>query len=364
MGENSRTNSQNLFHILGFGTICRACKAFLSKCYPEKHSLFRKKKANKTNHISIDQEDNTTKKSIKQGSNKDNMQEKLESRQRISCEDYITRSPQWSPRVSASTSPSRLSRTASYGGPSPFSRSATSRRNQNPVAPAKATLLRTMSQRTSSDAYSSAFPRSFSRSTSKTGSTPILYSNSNGLMKPPAMEKQLDCTLDELCFGCIKKIKIARDAVTDNGQIVEQDEVLTIKVKPGWRKGTKITFEGVGNEIRGTYPADVVFVVAEKKHPFFTRQDDDLELRLEIPLVEALTGCNLSVPLLGEQTMNLTIDDMVHPGYQKIIAGQGMPKQNEPKTRGNLVITFSVKFPEKLTEEQRSDAANILQHAY
>ncbi|KAI3464531.1 hypothetical protein Pfo_021194 [Paulownia fortunei] len=252
-----------------------------------------------------------------------------------------------------------------------------------------------MSQRNSLDASSAAFRRSLSRSTSRTGSTPILYSNSNGLIKPPAMEQQLDCTLEELCFGCIKKIKITRDAITDNGnswlrsclgkrpfshnlgiyslnnlfcdsatrQILEEDEVLTIKVKPGWRKGTKITFEGMGNEVPGTDPADVIFVVAEKKHPLFRRQEDDLEMGVEIPLVEALTGFTLAVPLVGGQTLSLTINDIVHPGYEKIIAGQGMPKQNEPGTRGNLIITFSIKFPEELTEEQRSDAANILQHA-
>ncbi|KAL0314331.1 UNVERIFIED_CONTAM: DnaJsubfamily B member 13 [Sesamum angustifolium] len=176
------------------------------------------------------------------------------------------------------------------------------------------------------------------------------------------MEQQLDCTLEELCFGCIKKMKITRDAVTDDGQMVEEDEVLTIKVKPGWTKGTKITFEGMGDEIPGTDPADVIFVVAEKDHPLFRRQDDDLELEVEIPLIGALTGCTISVPLLDGQTMSLTIDDIVHPGYEKIIAEQGMPKQNEPAIRGNMVITFSVKFPEELTEEQRSDAANILHH--
>lgn len=144
-------------------------------------------------------------------------------------------------------------------------------------------------------------------------------------------------------------------------QIVEEDEVLTIKVQPGWRKGTKITFEGKGNEMPGTDRADVIFVVAEKQHPLFRRREDDLELGIEIPLVDALTGCTLSVPLLGRQT-SLTIEDIVHPAYEKIIAGQGMPKQNEPGTRGNLIITFLVKFPEELTEEQRSNAANILQH--
>lgn len=146
-------------------------------------------------------------------------------------------------------------------------------------------------------------------------------------------------------------------------EIVEKDEVLTIKVQPGWKKGTMITFEGKGNEMPGIEPADVIYVIKEKKHPLFRRKEDDLELEVEVQLVDALTGCNLSVPLLGGQTKRLTIDDILHPGYQTIITGQGMPKQKEPGMRGNLILTVSVKFPEELTEEKRLIAANILKQA-
>ncbi|KAL6525067.1 hypothetical protein OROMI_030660 [Orobanche minor] len=264
---------------------------------------------------------------------------------RRSCDHAMTRSPQWSPPVHTNPVSSPLS---------PLTRS-TSRR----TVPVRASLLRTMSQINSTDAKSAAaFQRSLSRSASRTG--PILYTSSHGLIRPPANEHQLDCTLEELCFGCIKKIKITRDAINRNGQIVQEDETFTIKVKPGWRKGTKITFEGMGNEIPGADPADVIFTISEENHPMFTRKEDDLELKIDIPLVEALTGCNLSVPLLGGQTMSLTINDVINPGYEKIVAGQGMPKQNDPTTRGNLIITFCINFPEDLTDEQRFNAANIL----
>lgn len=55
-------------------------------------------------------------------------------------------------------------------------------------------------------------PNSLSRNIS----TNIMYSNSAGVIKPPVVEKKLACTLEELCFGCIKKVKITRDVVTDN----------------------------------------------------------------------------------------------------------------------------------------------------
>lgn len=143
-------------------------------------------------------------------------------------------------------------------------------------------------------------------------------------------------------------------------QIIKEDELLTIKVKPGWKKGTEITFEGMGNERPGTYPADIVFVVVEKRHSLFRREGDDLELAVDIPLVKALAGCTLSIPLLGGESIPLTIGDIIHPGYVKIIDGQGMPNSKEPRKRGNLKITFRVFFPAQLTDEQRSDVLSIL----
>lgn len=189
-----------------------------------------------------------------------------------------------------------------------------------------------------------------------------MFSNSSGLLKPPAVEKKLECTLEELCYGCQKKIKITRDVVKHNGIIVKEEELLTIRVKPGWKKGTKITFEGMGNEKPGTNPADITFVIAEKRHQLFRREGDDLELAIEIPLVQALTGCSLSIPLLGGDEMSLSVEDVIYPGFQKIIQGQGMPlPKDQSGKRGNLKLTFLVHFPTKLSDERRSDVRSILQ---
>lgn len=46
---------------------------------------------------------------------------------------------------------------------------------------------------------------------------PIMYSNSSGMLKPPPIEKKLECTLEELCYGCKKKMMITRDVLTDTG---------------------------------------------------------------------------------------------------------------------------------------------------
>lgn len=148
-----------------------------------------------------------------------------------------------------------------------------------------------------------------------------------------------------------------------------------IKVQPGWKKGTNIIFEGKGDERPGSLPADIIFVIDEKTHPLFERipenDDDDLELGVEVPLVQALTGCtDISVPLLGGEEIGLSIDDdeIIYPGFEKIIKGQGMVKTNEEGTlmmsRGDLRLKFIVEFPLELSDRQKSEVVTILQECF
>jgi len=140
--------------------------------------------------------------------------------------------------------------------------------------------------------------------------------------------------------------------------IVQEEETLQVEIKAGFKAGTKITFEGKGDEKPGYLAADIIFLIEQKRHPMFKRIDDDLELGVQVPLVKALVGCSITVPLLGGEKMNLVFDDVIHPGYEKIIPSQGMPK--EVGGRGDLRLKFLVDFPKHLTDTQRSNICTIL----
>lgn len=192
-------------------------------------------------------------------------------------------------------------------------------------------------------------------------STPAFASAGSMRRKPPPVERKLECTLEELYRGCKKEIEFNRDIVNKDGMIVQQHETQTIRVKPGWKKGTKITFEGMGDERPGCLPADVVYMIAEKDHPVFKRVGNDLVLKVEIPLVNALTGWTFSYRLLTGEKMSCTFDqEIVYPGYEKVIEGQGMPLPNEKGVKGDLRIKFSVVFPKQLSREQRVTISEVL----
>ncbi|XP_034702462.1 chaperone protein DnaJ [Vitis riparia] len=263
---------------------------------------------------------------------------------------WTSSSPADFPSSPSDGTPNRRSTT-----PTSLSKSA-SRQSTTPNSLSKSASRRSNSAGTSTD-----FAASLSKSTSRRSTTPIIYSQSTVRRKPQPIEKKLECTLEELCHGCNKKIKITRDVISDIGLIVQEEEILRIQIKPGWRQGTKVKFDGRGDERPGTLPADIIFLIDEKRHPIFKRVGDNLEIGVEIPLVKAITGCPLSVPLLGGEKMSLFIDDIIYHGYEKIIPGQGMPMAKQEGRRGDLKIKFLVSFPTELSDQQRSDVYRILQ---
>lgn len=92
-------------------------------------------------------------------------------------------------------------------------------------------------------------------------------------------------------------------------------------MKRGWWKGREIKLEVKGNKMIHVVAEDIIFVVEEKHHFAFRRRGDDLEMILEITLLEALTGGTISIPLLGGHETSLEIDDVIYPGYGKILTG-------------------------------------------
>lgn len=138
------------------------------------------------------------------------------------------------------------------------------------------------------------------------------------------------------------------------------EEILTIDIKPGWKKGTKITFPKKGNEARNVTPSDLVFIIEERAHPRFRRDGNDLICTHKISLVEALTGCTVQVVTLDERTLNIPVKSIVSPTYEEVVQGEGMPITREPSRKGNLRIKFQIKFPTSLTGDQKAAIQQLL----
>jgi len=167
----------------------------------------------------------------------------------------------------------------------------------------------------------------------------------------------LNLSLEELFKGTTKKMRITRKTQSQGRSPKFEVE---INVKPGWKSGTKITFQGEGDEYAPGQAQDVIFVVKEKKHPYLKRDGNNLVYRAKIPLVDALSGFKVDVPTLDNRTLRVNIRDVVTPTYTKIVQGEGMPKPKHPGERGDLVITFDVVYPRSIPTDAREKLKTLI----
>lgn len=132
-------------------------------------------------------------------------------------------------------------------------------------------------------------------------------------------------------------------------------------MKPGWKAGTKITFPKEGDQGRNRIPADVVFVLRDKPHAVFKREGSDLKYTVRIALKQALCGCTVEVPTLSgdKRTLNFN-DEVIKPTTVKRIQGGGLPFPKEPSRRGDLLVTFDIVFPERLSGSAKEALRKIL----
>jgi len=143
-----------------------------------------------------------------------------------------------------------------------------------------------------------------------------------------------------------------------------------VAYKAGWKKGTKIKFAGAGNEDEYGQSQTVTFVVEEKKHSRFERIDDDLVVRLNITLSQALLGPEGGGTITKEVEqldgrriqVSLPAGEIIQPGQETRIPGEGMPisKAGSAKRKGDLIVRWNVVFPTRLTPAQKQELRKVL----
>ena len=73
-----------------------------------------------------------------------------------------------------------------------------------------------------------------------------------------------------------------------------------------------------------------------------------------IIIVQGLTGGAIAIPTLDSRTLTVPITEVISPGYEKCVTGEGMPVVENPVCYGNLLIRFNLMFPSTLNQQQKS----------
>ncbi|XP_072241982.1 dnaJ homolog subfamily A member 4 [Leuresthes tenuis] len=165
----------------------------------------------------------------------------------------------------------------------------------------------------------------------------------------PGMIQQIQSMCPD-CQGQGERFNSKDRCKSCNGHKVERKKkILEVHIDKGMKDGQKITFNGEGDQEPGLEPGDVIIVLDQKDHPVFQRQDENLIMKMELKLAEALCGFRKTIETLDNRTLIISSQpgEVIKHNDMKCVQNEGMPIYKDPYERGQLLIQFQVEFPEK-----------------
>lgn len=164
----------------------------------------------------------------------------------------------------------------------------------------------------------------------------------------PGMAQQVQ----SCCSDCRGEGMVIREKdrcnTCEGKKVCNETKILEVHVDKGMSANQKILFRGEGDQQPDVEPGDVVIILQQKPNERFERNGSDLHMKHTISLTEALCGFSFVVRQLDKRDLLIRhpAGQVIKPGDVKVISGEGMPIYKNPFERGNLYITFTVKFPE------------------
>ncbi|HEX4132822.1 MAG TPA: J domain-containing protein [Pirellulales bacterium] len=128
-----------------------------------------------------------------------------------------------------------------------------------------------------------------------------------------------------------------------------KQETLTVKIPPGVDEGSKIRLRGQGEQAgEGGTAGDLFLKVHVTPHPFFTRKENNLHVRLPVTLREAAEGAQVDVPT-PRGTVSLKVPPGTSSGAKLRVRGHGVAAKNKPA--GDLFAEVQIVLPPNLDAE-------------
>jgi DnaJ-class molecular chaperone len=118
-------------------------------------------------------------------------------------------------------------------------------------------------------------------------------------------------------------------------------KTIDLKLPKGVEEGTKIRLAGKGQAGPGG-TGDAIVTISIAPHPFFTREGNDIRLRLPVTLKEAVLGAKVKVPTPDGAVM-MTIPKGSSSGRVLRLKGKGFTTKSG--TRGDELVTLEIDLP-------------------
>ena len=146
-----------------------------------------------------------------------------------------------------------------------------------------------------------------------------------------------------------------RDAAETHKRVINVNgKQVRITIPAGVANGQKIKLKGYGEEgINGGPKGDLYITFVISDDPIFKRVGNDLYLDAELDLYTAVLGGEQEIDTLNGK-VKLKVKPETQNGTKVRLKGKGFPIYKKDGQFGDLIVTYTVKIPTNLTEEQKA----------
>ena len=156
-----------------------------------------------------------------------------------------------------------------------------------------------------------------------------------------------------VCSNCGGKGEVISDPCREcSGDGIKKKSVeVKIKVPAGVASGNYMTLQGQGNSSTSDNPkGDLIVVFNEIEHKFFTRNDDDIIVEIQLAFNQAILGDKIEIPTLSGLAQ-LKIPPGIQSGQVLRMRGKGLGSLRS-SNKGDMLVKVQLVTPKKISKEE------------
>lgn len=158
----------------------------------------------------------------------------------------------------------------------------------------------------------------------------------------------------DICNGSGKIPKVKCKPCNGNG-ISSVEDTIDIKIPAGSANGMQMTIENYGHDIKGGDPGDLLILINEIRDDKFIREGNNLVYKLNISIYDAILGCNKFVTTPhGEISIN--VPEGCNYGKIFTFKGKGIPNlsmNGRIYGSGDLLVEIIIEIPKNIPETEK-----------
>lgn len=129
-------------------------------------------------------------------------------------------------------------------------------------------------------------------------------------------------------------------------------ESVEVRIPPGASSGSRLRVAGKGNSgTQGAPPGDLYITVRVADHPIFTREGDDVHIRVPVSVSEAGLGAKIEVPTVDGRAL-LKIPQGTQTGQKFRLREKGVFNSRK-NSRGDQIVEIAIQAPDVRDERAR-----------